>query len=542
MALWLPSLPTDRVRLRQTSTSSGQQGHSPLVLTEKIGGALRLAAVDRMAADAGLAVGMMLADARARLSALDVQDMDRAADAKLLQFLVRASMRYSPSVAIYGEDGLSLDITGCTHLFGGEAAMLNEVQSFVQTRHLQVRGAIAGTIEAAHAIARFGSGGVSDEGSDGAHVAPLPVAALELDASTRDTLNHLGLKTIGDLATRPRAPLAARFGPALLERLERTLGVTDIPPVSLRPLPPCWAEQRFPEPIARMEDVETALKDLLSAIMADLERRGEGGRQFECLVFRTDGIVRSVRTSAGQPVRDVQIIARLFQERFESLQDPLDPGFGFDLIRLVADETEPLSAAQIDMDGQEDARRQASAAFVDRLTARLGRRHVLRLASRETHIPEHASYVQPFTGRERLLPQWPTPHPGAIPLRPLTLFDPPQPIEAVIYEAPDKPPRQFRWRRRLHETVKLEGPERIEAEWWRQHVDVVLANVDSSMLPSQARMAAEDEGGAFAHHGSLMPDLPSARDYYRMETTGGHRLWIYQPVATNRWFVHGLFP
>ena len=33
---------------------------------------------------------------------------------------------------------------------------------------------------------------------------------------------------------------------------------------------------------------------------------------------------------------------------------------------------------------------------------------------------------------------------------------------------PDGPPHQFTWRRVTHAVVRVEGPERIAMEWWKQ--------------------------------------------------------------------------
>ena len=52
---------------------------------------------------------------------------------------------------------------------------------------------------------------------------------------------------------------------------------------------------------------------------------------------------------------------------------------------------------------------------------------------------------------------WDAPETGEPPLRPIHLFDPPQPIE-VMAEIPDGPPMRFRWQRKLHDVARFEGP------------------------------------------------------------------------------------
>lgn len=68
---------------------------------------------------------MPLATARAMHPALDVIDHDPHADAALLNAIADWCDRFTPLVAFDGSDGLLLDITGCAHLFGDEAKLLN---------------------------------------------------------------------------------------------------------------------------------------------------------------------------------------------------------------------------------------------------------------------------------------------------------------------------------------------------------------------------------------------------------------------------------
>src|SRR3546814_7891788 len=55
----------------------------------------------------------------------------------------------------------------------------------------------------------------------------LPIAGLRLDPETITALRRACLRTIGDLADRPTAPLAARFGTAATDAPARLLGRAD---------------------------------------------------------------------------------------------------------------------------------------------------------------------------------------------------------------------------------------------------------------------------------------------------------------------------
>ena len=72
----------------------------------------------------GLAIGLPLANARAICPHVKVFDADEAADAEALNAIADWCDRFTPLVALDPPHGLLLDITGCAHLFGGEAAMM----------------------------------------------------------------------------------------------------------------------------------------------------------------------------------------------------------------------------------------------------------------------------------------------------------------------------------------------------------------------------------------------------------------------------------
>lgn len=481
----------------------------PLVVVGKDRGALRLSAVGRRAARLGLGPGLTLADARARIPDLDVAEDDPQADARLLLRLAAACDRYAPSVALDPPHGLLLDVTGCGHLFGGEAALCARLDGDLKRAGIGVRRAVAGTPDAARALARFGKGGVIAPGTDETAVRPLPAAALGAPDDAVQALRRAGLKTIGDLAARPPAVLAARFGEALTVRLRRTLGHEIAPLAPLRPPPPVRVERHFPEPFLHGGQIEAVLASLIGEAAHRLEERGEGGRVFEAVFFRSDGGVRRVTVETARPSRDAAALLRLFRERLETLADPIDPGFGFDGIRFAVRAAAPLGPAQAALGGRA-VEAAALGGLVDRLVARLGRERVLRFAARDTHLPERAAVALPAAAVPAAGPGWTPPPPGDPPARPVRIFDPPQPIGFVAASVPDGPPRRFTWRRAAHEVVRAEGPERIAPEWWRPGTDGVT------------------------------------RDYYRVEDAQGRRFWIFRAGLYGEggepgWFLHGLF-
>lgn len=512
LALLFPFLAADRQRRRDRARGNDEDVR-PLVFVEKLKGAMRLAAVSPDAQALGLHPGLTLADARARVPDITLADFDRAGDARWLEQLADHCDCFTPLVAAEQPQGLMLDITGCAHLWGGENALLKAVCRRFRSQKLRFCAAIAGTPDAARVLVRGGRMGIVPSGKEAEAVWALPVAALGLAPDIDLALSRAGLKTIGDLAARPDRPLAARFGEDLPRRLRRILGGEDVRITPRRPPPPVRAERRFAEPIARTEDMEGTLAALAGQVADGLARRGAGGRLFEAGFFRSDGAVRRIAVETARPVRDAETVMRLYREKIEALADPIDPGFGFDLIRLDVPRLEALETRQSDLDGNLDGTGAGTgevADLVDRLVARLGRNRVLRFVPRDSHDPDRAACAVPVIDGRKSDIFWPKLEKGEPPGRPLQLFDPPQPIDAVA-EVPDGPPLRFRWRRVLHDIIRSEGPERIAPEWWR--------------------------------HTAQMP----ARDYYRVEDRHGRRFWLFRAglygdeAAKPRWYLHGLF-
>jgi protein ImuB len=500
LSLWLKRLSTDRIARRSSAPDD-----APLIT-----------AMNNAAARLGLMPGMALADARAMYPALAAADADPLADARLLDAVADWCDRYTPLVGLDSPDGLLLDISGCAHLFGGEAVLCRDLVERLARQGLQASVAVADTVGCAWAVARYGRTPIVATGTMRETLSPLPLSALRIDGETISGLAQAGLRRIADVLDRPRAPLAARYGQIFVRRIDQALAREDEPITPRLPLPAAMAERRFPDPIGREEDVLASIEQLARELDRVLERRGEGARLLQVALFRADGKVHRLELSTAAPLRDPARVRRLFADRLAVLGDECDPGFGFDMLRLSALVTERFDPQQTGLAGSGDEAADL-AHLIDRLGARFGLRRVSRLQACNTHIPEfavaavpaHVPVSSPVIAHQQ--------SDSLAPSRPVRLFQRPEQIEAIA-EVPDGPPVRFRWRRVLHEVAAVEGPERIAMEWWR-----------------------DEQGNKLT------------RDYFRVESRQGARVWLYreglfgretgQPGMPDKptWYLHGLF-
>ncbi|MEW2914039.1 DNA polymerase Y family protein [Leisingera sp. JC11] len=550
LSLWFPRLGAERILRAERGGIAG-----PLAVVEEVSNTQVISALNRAASAEGLQAGQPLRDAHAMCAGLVVRPRNRAAEAAFLAALRRWAGKFSPWVAEAGEDGLTIDLTGCAHLFGSEAALMETAGQDCAEMGLSVRMGLADTLGAAWALARYAGeeaapersgdaidqearatraraqkrqsvkrrhwtrggaapqlqavvpqlGRIAETGQAYGALAPLPVAALRLDSATVAQLNRLGLRRIGDLLGQPRASLARRFGQGLVLRLDQAMGSAP------EPVSPARSPDRFavrltlPEPIGLMEDLLAGIDRMLPRLCARLEARGKGARVLRLEAHRCDQAMEAVTLGLARASREPARIRPLLEMKLEQI----DAGYGIDMLRLEVLQAEAIHArtpaGHMQAGAAARARQEDGAALEDligRLGARLGLEAITRCHPAESHIPEKTFTVQAAAWSEPAAGDWPLPPRP----RPLLLWRP------ELVHAPDVPqvPERFRWRGRDWALAEAEGPERIAPEWW-----------------------LED------------PEWRSGvRDYWVVVTDCGTRLWLFFAhggALSPGWFCHGSF-
>jgi len=493
MSIWFKHLLTDRYALKHPELRG-----KALVLVTMTRGRKIITAANVLANQAGICLGMTVADARALCPQLLVFDNESRQADQLLQSLAGWCIRFTPVAGVDLPDGLVLDISGCAHLWGGEGEYLKDIITRLRGGGYYARGAIADTIAIAWAVARYGHISPIIEAGNGMEaIMELPTAALRLDAVILERMDKLGLTKVRSFLHMPRTSLRRRFGPSLLLRIDQALGLAQEIIDSVLPAAPYQERVACLEPIRTRKGIEIALQQLLDMLCKRLEQQGSGLRVAVLRAYRVDGHVQGVQVMTSYPSRSTRHLMKLFELQIAQLR----PDLGFELFVLEAPTVELLNLQQEtlwNLAGGNNATQVAE--LVDRLSVKLGSDVVSRYLPDEHHWPER-SIKKALSLQEQPAIAWPR-HV----FRPVHLLSCPEAI-TVSVPLPDYPPMNFRYQNRLHIVRKADGPERIEQEWWM--------------------------------------DSTEHRDYYSIEDENGHRFWLFRLGSYDsgqpQWFVHGFF-
>jgi protein ImuB len=494
VAIWFRHLTTDWLIIRRPALKL-----VPFVFAAPTHGRMLITAANILAQTEGVSVGMPVADAKAIVNNLEVFDEKEGRAARLLKALGEWCIRYSPVIAIDGTDGLILDVSGCTHLWGSERDYLKEIVNRFHSKGYDVRAAMADTVGAAWAVSRFGKvKPIIESGGQTEALLNLPPAALRPEPAVLLRLHKLGLNQVRSFINMPRSVLRRRFGEDLLLKLAQALGQQAETIKPLHVTPPY--QERLPcmEAIRTATGIEIAIKRLLEGLCIRLQAEGNGLRTAVLKSYRVDGKVEKVEIGTNRATYNTHHLFKLFELKIASIT----PALGIELFVLDADKIEPVDPVQEALwagkPGLEDT---AVAELLDRLAGKIGTESIHRYLPAEHYWPERSIKLAASI-HETTDTAWRTDRP-----RPTQLLTRPEPVE-VTAPIPDYPPMLFIYKGKRHKISKADGPERIEREWWL--------------------------------------DTGEHRDYYHVEDEDGQRYWIfrsghYAGGQANQWFLHGFF-
>lgn len=544
LCLWFPRLAVERLVRRE-----GLAPEVPVAVLRETGNMQVIHSLTPSAQVYGLSLGQPMRDAMAMCPDLLTRLANLPREAAFLQVLARWAGKFSPWVRAEGEAGILIDLSGCAHLFGGEDGVLAQVEEDCLGFGLTVHMGLADTVGAAWALARFAGqsaeslrtgdaidaearatrsraakrrhwerGGaapkmavteirqtrIAPPGKARGALAPLPIAALRLDADSVTALARVGLRRVEDIMGMPRAALSRRFGQHVMRRLDQALGLEPEPVSPAKPPDRFSARISFPDPIGLEGDILAGIDRLLDPLCAKLKSKGRGARRLRLQAFRTDETSENLEVGLARASHDPERIRPLLAMKLGDL----DAGFGIDVLRLEVVVSEPVQAQQ--HKGHMDASRQAAAQLagdtglddlIGRLGSRVGLEAITRVHPASSHIPEKGATVLAAAWSEPAQ-DWPelSVH------RPVTIFAP----ELVRAPQAPVPPEEFRWRGRILKRLQALGPERISPEWWLDEPEW----------------------------------RTGVRDYWRVDVETGERLWMFYAhgaAKTGGWFCQGEF-
>ena len=494
VAIWFRHLKTDWLIKRQPLLKD-----TPFVLASPDHGRMIITEVSVSAKSKGIHTGMIAADANVVYPGLEILDDTAASNEKLLNKIALWFIRYTPVVMVDLPNGIILEVTGCTHLWGSETGYLKDIIYKFKGFGYHIRAAMADTIGTAWAISRYGTiKAIIPGGSQAEALMPLPPCALRIDPGINERLQKLGLDIIGNFIHMQASVLRRRFGEHFLSRLNQALGnkeehlVPVIPVAAYSERLPCF------ELIHTKTGIEIALQRLLETLCNRLRKEGKGLRMANFKAFRIDNKIQQISINTNHASHNPKHLFKLFEFKIQTIE----PALGIEFFVIEATKAEEVITIQQTLwTANSSLENNELAELLDNFENRFGNNIVHRYLPDEHHWPERS--VKPASSlREKPSIEWPKDK-----LRPVLLLPVPQPIK-VTAPVPDYPPMNFRYNGNLYKVAKADACERIEAEWW------------------------------------IDPGLH--RDYYIVEDEAGKRYWLYRSghyseAEKPQWFMHGFF-
>jgi protein ImuB len=494
VAIWFKHLKTDWWQKKHPALKD-----IPFVLAKPDHGRMVTTEVSFSAKPKGIYTGMIVSDAKVIYPPLQIIDDIPDLNQRLLKNIAVWTIRYAPIVAIDMPNGIILEATGCTHLWNGEEGYLKDIIEKLKGFGYHVRAAMADTIGTAWAISRYGKIKAiikSDEQAQA--LMPLPPIALRIEPDINEKLQKLGLSEIGTFLNMQPSALRRRFGVDFLLRLNQALGEKEEYIESVVPL--VEYSERLPclELIQTKTGIEIALQQLLDKLCNRLAKEGKGLREVNFIAYRIDNKIEKISITTNHASNNPKHLFKLLEYKIESIE----PALGIELFILEATKIEKVVSVQQTLwttNGSLESREIAE--LLDNIENRFGENIINRYFPDEHHWPER-SLKKVGSLKQKSAIGWPTDK-----LRPANVLPVPQPIN-VTAPIPDYPPMHFQFNNKLHNVVKADACERIEAEWW------------------------------------IEPGLH--RDYYIVEDQEGKRYWLYRSghykqEQKPQWFVHGIF-
>jgi len=495
----------------------------------------------------------------------DRRSLGRLADELLVEISPLVAIEPSPGrsnwagLAYRHSEILLVNVTGIGDWFGTETAVVEATRQLLARHALRAAMAIADTAAAAWGLVRFGREEtlVITPGETATAIDRLPVRSLRITNETAHQLQRLGIENVGQLRRLPRSGLATRLGSDLIRRIDQMIGTTEEPLVMHHTAPEDMAICELEYPTTDKDILQHRIALLIDDVAGRLAAQVRGALRLSCrLDLLENHPPRRIDLGLFAPTADADHLKRLMATSIDGKQ----LAAMVHRITVAVDLSGPLRQFQTtlfdDTSTSEIGDRRKIARLVETVANRLGHDAVVGVVPTDHPRPESAYVLKPLAGRgdNPLLrrgqrggsnrssksghcgdnnncgssfifksPRRSIAEPSIGPLpgdplrRPLSLYQPPAPIEVseskvdgsireVRFATYTKNSAKARRPDRVYQVLRCWGPERIE-----------------NRTPSVGR---------------------EVRDYFRVEIEGGGWLWLFRrwrPEEAEIWFLHGRF-
>ena len=449
----------------------------------------RVVARNAAALDGGVAIGSSLATAHSLCHRLEHFSRDIVAEQERLRFLADAAYRFSASISVHEPSAFLLEISGSLKLFGGLYGLKRGLISLLgELGHRAVIG-IAHTPLAALALARAQENNELPRWPEAGEVKTQSLKSLrqislrhtECDVDTVERFSNMGIDTLGQVFALPTTELGRRFGPRLLDYLDRLTGQRSDPRILITPTASFASELTFLQSISNKEALAFPMQRLAHDFCNWLIGRQLGAIRiaWRFAPFNSDAVAMEVEFA--RPQQNKQALLSISRLKLDVLDLP-DEVLS---LRLASVRLAPWQAESSSLFARTELAGHSPTELIDQFKARLGDGICSGIVTNDDHNPE--------LGWKAAAPRLQTnPRTKGVAAmgtlsRPLWLFDKPKPVL------------------RRHLTL-LRGPERIDVGWW------TTPNVYE----------------------------PAHRDYFVARHADGSQCWTFID-RKGEWFIHGYF-
>jgi protein ImuB len=458
----------------------------------------------------GVKPGLKRATALAIAPQITLGQADPSRDAQALRAVAHTALAFTPSVVIEppaadaAPHTVLLEVQASLRYFGGWPALRQRLHAALAPLGHRLHTVSAATPLGAALLARVHRDlDCADLDETRRALASAPIWLLGPGRAHWEALQGMGLRTIADLGSVPRAGLARRFGELVLSEFDRAMGKRPDPrePIAL---PPAF-DTRL-ELFARADTGEQLMHGaavLLARLVAWLSAQHAFARRFTLVMHHeqrsrhdaTQPGATTLEIALAEPSRESAHLLVLLRERLAALQLPA-PTLELSLHAQDIARRAPPNAELFPTPASEH---EGLTRLIERLQARLGAGQVTRIAPAQDHRPERATVTRVADAQMRAVRAARTADPAdSLLVRPVWLMRHPEPLH-------ERDAGPLLDGQALH---LLSGPERIETGWW-----------DAGLVE---------------------------RDYYIAQQPGGALVWIYRarkpmPPPAPSWFLQGRF-